>query len=305
MEHRHVIVIGAGPAGLSAGMYSAYHGFSTLIIEEKIPGGCAAEIPLLENYPGYSEGIAGKDLVERMVQQCEKAGAEIHQFEKVIELDFEGENNVVKTDKSVYQADAMILAMGRSCSLLGIPGEEEFRGKGVSYCAVCDGYFFKEKRVIVVGYGNRSAEVAIYLSGLASDVKLLCQEKTLCAEQIIIENLEKQKVEILENMELTEIKGNINVESVILTNNKTGENKEIDIDGVFFQLEGIPNSQIAKQSGINVDEDEYIIVDDKGMTNIDGIYAIGDITIYPTKLVVTAVSQAAVAAIEVSRYINR
>lgn len=305
MEHRHVIVIGAGPAGLSAGMYSAYHGFSTLIIEEKIPGGCAAEIPLLENYPGYSEGIAGKDLVERMVQQCEKAGADIHQFEKVIELDYEGENNVVKTDKSVYQADAIILAMGRSCSLLGIPGEDEFRGKGVSYCAVCDGYFFKEKRVIVVGYGNRSAEVAIYLSGLASDVKLLCQEKTLCAEQIIIENIEKQKVEILENMELTEIKGNINVESVILTNNKTGEIKEIDIDGVFFQLEDIPNSQIAKQSGINVDENEYIIVDDKGMTNIDGIYAIGDITICPTKLVVTAVSQAAVAAIEVSRYINR
>ena len=305
MEHRHVIVIGAGPAGLSAGMYSAYHGFSTLIIEEKIPGGCAAEIPLLENYPGYSEGIAGKDLVERMVQQCEKAGAEIHQFEKVIELDFEGENNVVKTDKSVYQADAMILAMGRSCSLLGIPGEEEFRGKGVSYCAVCDGYFFKGKRVIVVGYGNRSAEVAIYLSGLASDVKLLCQEKTLCAEQIIIENLEKQKVEILENMELTEIKGNINVESVILTNNKTGENKEIDIDGVFFQLEGIPNSQIAKQSGINVDENEYIMVDNKGRTNIESIYAIGDITICPTKLVVTAVSQAAVAAIEVSRYINK
>ncbi len=305
MEHRHVMVIGAGPAGLSAGMYSAYHGFSTLIIEEKIPGGCAAEIPLLENYPGYNEGIAGKDLVERMVQQCEKAGADIHQFEKVIELDYEGENNVVKTDKSVYQADAIILAMGRNCSLLGIPGEEEFRGKGVSYCAVCDGYFFKEKRVIVVGYGNRSAEVAIYLSGLASDVKLLCQEKTLCAEQIIIENIEKQKVEILENMELTEIKGNINVESVILTNNKTGEIKEIDIDGVFFQLEDIPNSQIAKQSGINVDENEYIIVDDKGMTNIDGIYAIGDITICPTKLVVTAVSQAAVAAIEVSRYINR
>lgn len=305
MEHRHVIVIGAGPAGLSAGMYSAYHGFSTLIIEEKIPGGCAAEIPLLENYPGYNEGIAGKDLVERMVQQCEKAGADIHQFEKVIELDYEGENNVVKTDKSVYQADAIILAMGRNCSLLGIPGEEEFRGKGVSYCAVCDGYFFKEKRVIVVGYGNRSAEVAIYLSGLASDVKLLCQEKTLCAEQIIIENLEKQKVEILENMELTKIKGNINVESVILTNNKTGEIKEIDIDGVFFQLEDIPNSQIAKQSGINVDEDEYIMVDNKGRTNIESIYAIGDITICPTKLVVTAVSQAAVAAIEVSRYINR
>jgi thioredoxin reductase (NADPH) len=305
MEHREIIVIGAGPAGLAAGIYSAYYGFKTVIFEEKIPGGYAAEIPFLENYPGCSEGITGKDLVDKMVEQCKKAGAEIHSLEKVIELNLGGRKNIVKTDKSVYTADAIIIASGRRTQILEVPGEKQFRGKGISYCAVCDGIFFKEKRVVVIGEGSRAAEVAIFLSGLASHVKLICQDKRLCAEKILIENLEKQKVEILYGMELKEIKGDINVKSVVLFNKETGKRKEIDTDGVFFQLGDIPNSQIARESGIKVDKDGYIIVDDKGRTEIDGIYAVGDITTWPTKLVVTAIAQAAVTAVDVSEYINR
>jgi thioredoxin reductase (NADPH) len=305
MEHRDIIVIGAGPAGLASGIYSAYYGFKTLIFEEKIPGGYAAEIPFLENYPGCSEGITGKDLVDKMVEQCKKAGAEIHSLEKVIELNQGGRKNIVKTDKSIYTADAIIIASGRRTQILEVPGEKQFRGKGISYCAVCDGIFFKEKRVVVIGEGSRAAEVAIFLSGLASHVRLVCQDKRLCAEKILKENLEKQKIEILYGMELKEIKGDINVKSVVLFNKETGKIKEIDTDGVFFQLGDIPNSQIARESGIKVDKDGYIIVDDKGRTGIDGIYAVGDITACPTKLVVTAIAQAAVAAIDVSEYINR
>jgi len=305
MQHRDVILIGAGPAGLTAGYYCSFYGFDTMIFEEKIPGGYAAEIPILENYPGYVEGITGKDLVDKMLQQCKKNGAEIHQFEKVIELRPQGKKYTVKTDKSVYSAEAVIIGSGRDPKALGVPGEDQFRGKGVSYCAVCDGLFFKEKKVIIVGDDRRTAEVAIFLSGLASQVKLVCHKEKLCAEKILIENLEKQKVEILHGMELKEIKGDITVKSVVLSNKETGEAKEIYTDGVFFQLEGIPNSQIARESEIEVDQDGYIIADDKGRTNMDGVYAIGDVTNCPTKLIVSAVAQAAVSALDVLEHIQR
>jgi thioredoxin reductase (NADPH) len=298
-------VIGAGPGGLTAGHYCSLYGLDTLILEEKIPGGYAAEIPFLENYPGCIEGISGKDLVDKMVQQCEKTGAEIHQFEKVIGLNFEGKKYIVKTEKSDYSAEAVIIASGRYPRVLGVPGESQFQGKGVSHCAVCDGVFFKEKKVMVIGEDRRAAEVAIFLSGLVSQVKLVCRKQKLCAEKILIEDLEKQKIEILGDMELKEIKGDVKVKSVILTHKRTGDTKEIDADGVFFQLEGIPNSQIAKESGIKVDKDGYILVNEKGKTNVDRVYAIGDITASPTKLVVTATAQAAVAALDLLEHIPR
>ena len=303
MQNRDIIVMGAGPAGLTAGIYLSYYGFDTLIFEEKIPGGDAAEIPFIENFPGYSEKITGKDLVDKMVQQCKKSGAEIHQLEKVTELNLKDKKNIVNTEKSVYTATSVIIASGRYTKVIGVPGESQFRGKGVSYCAVCDGFFFKEKKVIIVGEDSRAAEVAIYLSGLASDAKLVCDKEKLCAERILIEHLENQKVEILRNMELKEIKGDINVKSVVLINKETGKTKEIDTDGVFFQLEGIPNSQIARESGVKVDNDGYIFVDNKGKTNIDSVYAIGDVTTCPIKLVLTAVAQAASAAIDVVKHI--
>jgi thioredoxin reductase (NADPH) len=305
MKDHDIILIGAGPAGLTAGYYCSHFGFDTLILEEKMPGGNAAEIPVVENYPGYSEGITGKDLVDKMAQQCTKAGAEIRQFEKVIELNLKSEKKIVKTEKSTYSSDMIIIASGANYRVLGVPGEERLHGKGVSYCAVCDGFFFKEKKVIIIGEDRRAAEVAIFLSRLASDAKLICSGERVCAENILIEDLERQKVEILADTELKEIKGDIKVESFILSNKKTGETKEIDADGVFFQLEGIPNSLIAKESGIKVDQDGFIIVDGRGRTNIDGVYAVGDITHSSTKLVVTAVSQAANAAIDILNRMDR
>jgi len=305
MQHRDALVIGAGPAGLAVGIYLARYGLETIIFEEKVLGGYAAEIPFLENFPGYGEGITGKDLVDKMVQQCKEAGADIHQFERVKGLNFEGKKPIVKTEKSDYSAEAVIIASGRDTKVLGVPGEDQFRGKGVSYCAVCDGVFFKEKKVIVVGEDRRAAEVAIFLSGIASDVKLICGKKELCAEKVLIEDMEKQKVEVLSNTELKEIKGDITVKSVVLMNKGTQDIKEIDADGIFFQLEGIPSSQIARESGVRVDEDGYILVDNRGRTNIDRVYAIGDITSHPTKLVLLAVSQAAAAALDVLDHIHR
>jgi len=305
MQNYDIIVIGAGPAGLTAGFYLGLYGLEAVILEEKIAGGYAAEIPSLENYPGCVEGISGKDIVDRMVAQCKKAGTEIRQFEKVIGLEFEKEKHIVKTDKSDFSAQAVIIASGRYPKMLGVPGEDQFHGKGISHCAVCDGAFFRDKKVVVVGEDRRAAEVAIFLSKIAAEVRLICGKEELCAEMILLEDLEKQKVEILVHKEIKEIKGDIKVKSLVLFDKVSGERDEMDTDGIFVQLEGVPNSQMAKEIGIKVDKDGYILVDDRGRTNIENIYAVGDVIASPTKLVITATAQAATAALNVLEHINR
>jgi len=268
-----------------------------LILEENIPGGLAAEIPVLENYPGFSEGISGRSLIDRMVKQCKRAKIEIHQFEKVAKLNHKGVEKTIETAKSRYTTNAVIIASGRHSKTVSVPGADKLRGRGISYCAVCDSAFFKGKKVAVIGEGSPAAEVALYLAESASSVTLICLRPRIEAEKILIERLTGEKREILTNMEVREIKGDIKVKSVVLSDKKTGDTKELETDGVFFQLEEAPNSQLAEQIGIKVDEKGYIIVDEKGRTNIDDVYAVGDVTNHPVKLkqVITAVAQAAVA----------
>jgi len=295
MEQKDLIIIGAGPAGLSAGIHAGYFGIKALIFEGNIPGGLTVEIPFLENYPGLKDGITGSSFIERMVEQCNKYGGEIHQFEKVVKLDFKDKEKIVKTDKSEYMTNAVIIASGRMPKTLGVSGEDEFRGKGVSYCAVCDGAFFKGKKVIVIGEKSPAAEIAVYFSNLASKVTLICLKPRIEAEKILIERLVGKKVKILNNVEVKELKGDVKIKSVVLSDKNTGEIKEMETDGVFFQLEEIPNSQLAKKAGIEINEKDYIVVDEKGRTNIDGVYAIGNVTNHSVKQVITAVAQAAVA----------
>ena len=295
MEQADVIIIGAGPAGLSAGIYAGYYGLKAIIFEENIPGGLASEIPLLEDYPGFYEGISGRGLVEKMVEQCKKPEIEIRQFEKVNNVTFKEKRKIVETDKSKYVADYVIIASGRHPKTLGVPGENEFRGKGVSYCAVCDSAFFRNRKVIVIGEGSPAAEVALYLVEIASSLVLVCLRPRAEAERILVERLAKRKVEVLVNMEAKEIKGDMKVKSVILADKKTGDTKEIETDGVFLQLEETPNSQLAEKAGIRINEKKYIVVDEKGLTNIEGVYAVGDIIDRPIKKTITAVAQAAIA----------
>ncbi len=304
-EHWDLIVVGAGPAGLTAGLYGARSGLKTLVLEEKTPGGTAAETPLVENYPGFYEGISGRDLVEKMTEHCRKVGAKVNELEKVVGLDLKGQKKVVKTDRSAYTASAVIIASGCHYRSLGVSGEEEFRGRGVSYCAVCDGAFFKGGKVLVVGGGNSAAVSAIFLANLASDVKLAHRRAQLRAEEALVKDLQAQKVEVLWNTELKEIKGDVKVRSVILTNNKTGETKETDVDGVFVQVGEVPNSQFAKEAGVEVNRGGYIVVDERQGTNINGVYAAGDVTTGPVKQIGTAVGQAIVAATEAFGYIKR
>jgi len=304
MENWDLIIIGAGPAGLTAGIYGARSGLKTLIIEEKTPGGAAAESPLIENYPGFP-AISGRELIDKMVEHCKKFEVPINELEKVVELDLKGERKVVKTDRATYTASAIIVASGCHYRELGVPGENEFRGRGVSFCAVCDGAFFKGRRVIVLGGGNSAAVSALYLSNLASNVKLAHRRDTLRAEEALAKDLQERNVELLWNTEIKEIKGDVKVKSVVLFNNKTGETKEIEMDGVFVQVGEVPNTQFAKEVGVEVDKGGYIIVDERQRTNINGVYAAGDVTTGPVKQVGTAVGQAIVAATEAFGYIKR
>lgn len=304
MEEWDLIIIGAGPAGLTAGIYGTRSGLRTLILEEGTPGGAAAESPLIENYPGFPS-ISGQELVSRMVEQCKKFEVQINQMEKVVRLDIKGEKKVVKTEKTTYTTSAIIIASGCHHQELGVPGESEFRGRGVSYCAVCDGAFFKGKRVLVVGGGNSASTSAIHLSNLASEVKLAHRRDRLRAEEVLAKDLHGRGVEILWNTELKEIRGDTGVRSVRLFHNRKGETKEMEIDGVFIQAGEVPNSQIAREAGIKVDGEGYVLVDERQRTNVEGVYAAGDVTSGSVKQVGAAVGQAIQAAIDAFGYIKK
>jgi len=304
MEHWDLIIIGAGPSGLTAGIYGARSGLKTLILEEKTPGGATAESPLIENYPGFP-AVSGRKLIDKMVEHCQKFEVPINELERVVELDLKGEKMVVKTDRAAYTASAVIVASGCHYRELRVPGEKEFRGRGVSYCAVCDGAFFKGKRVIVMGGGNSAAVSAIYLSNLTSDVMLAHRRDRLRAEEALVKDLQARNVKILWNTDLKEIRGDDKVKSVTVFNNKTGETKEIEVDGVFVQVGEVPNSQIVREAGVEVDKGGYIIVDERQRTSIRGVYAAGDVTTGPVKQIGTAVGQAIIAATEAFGYIKR
>ena len=305
MSDWDLIVVGAGPAGLTAGIYGARSGLKVLILDEKQAGGTLTIIPWIENYPGFPNGISGEELARRIIDQCRKFDVEMHEFESAVKINFRDENKIVKTDKAEYSTKTVIIASGSRHKKLGVPGEKEFEGKGVSYCALCDGAFFKGLNVLVVGGGNTAAMSAIYLADLASKVYLAHRRKQLRAEEIYIKELNKKGVEVLWNTEVREIRGNSKVEKVILYNNETGKEKELVIDGVFIFVGEEPNSDFAKKSGIKVDEEGYIIVDALQRTNIEGVYAAGDVTIYPIKQIGTAIGQAIVAATEAYKYVKK
>ncbi|MCS7114815.1 MAG: thioredoxin-disulfide reductase [Nitrososphaerota archaeon] len=305
MENWDLIIIGAGVAGLTAGIYGVRSGLKTLIMEEKMAGGTVVNAPIIENYPGF-ERISGMELAQKIAAQCRSLGAAIREFEKVVSLNLNGEDKIVKTDKGVYRAKAVIIASGTSHRELGVPGEAEFKGRGVTHCGICDGPLFKGKRVLVVGGGNSAVATALYLSDIVSEVKVVHRRSSFRAEEALVKALiGKSNVEVLWNTELKEIKGEKLVSKAVLYNNKTGEIKEMPVEGIFVQVGEVPNSQLAREAGVEVDENGYIKVDIHQQTNILGVYAAGDVTNHPFKQVGTAVGQGITAAMEAYGYIRR
>ncbi len=305
MESWDVIIIGAGSAGLSAGIYTVRSGLKTLILDEKFAGGTIADASKVVNYPGFAE-ISGGELAEKMTSQARKVGATIHDLEVATELQLTGELKVVKTPSASYQAKAVIISMGSHYKELGVKGEAQFKGKGVSYCGVCDGPFFKGKRVLVVGGGNTACITTLYLSGLASQVYVIHRRQAFRAEESLVADLSaKNNVTVMWNTEVQEIKGDKQVKTVTLIDNMTQKTNEIAVDAVFVQIGEAPNSQLAKAAGVETDEHGFIKVDVKQQTNVPGVFAAGDITDQPIKQVGTAVGQGITAALEAYSYIRR
>ncbi|MCX8153368.1 MAG: FAD-dependent oxidoreductase [Candidatus Bathyarchaeota archaeon] len=305
MENWELIIIGAGAAGLSAGIYGARSGLKTLIIEEKMAGGTTSDAPIIENYPGLLQ-ISGSELAEKMVLQCRKVGVTIHELEPVSFLDLKSERKIVKTSRAAYEADAIIVATGSHYRELGVKGETVFRGKGVSYCGVCDGPLFKGKKVLVVGGGNSAVTTALYLSGIAAEVFLVHRRDDLRAEEVLVKILvSKKNTKLYLNTEVIEIKGEKFVTSALIFDKKRNETKELAVDAVFVQVGETPNSKIARDAGVEVDDEGYIKIDLFQRTNIPGVYAAGDVTNHPVKQVGTAVGQGITAALSAYGYIRR
>ena len=305
MENWDLIIIGAGAAGLAAGIYGARSGLKTMIIEEKMAGGTTSDAPVVENYPGFSQ-INGGELAEKMTLHCRKTGVTIRELEAVTGLELQGDRKIVKTSKAAYEANALIIATGSHYREIGAIGEKEFRGRGVSYCGVCDGPLFKGKRVLVVGGGNSAAITTLYLSGIVAEVMVAHRREAFRAEEAYVKDIaSKKNVQVFWNTEVKEIKGEKVVNKVLLFNNKSGEVKELAVDAVFVQVGEAPNSQLAQESGVEVNEHGYVKIDMFQRTSVSGVYAAGDVTNHPVKQVGTAVGQGITAALEAYGYVRR
>ena len=305
MENWDLIIVGAGAGGLAAGIYGARSGLKTLIVEEKIAGGTAVDAPIVENYPGFPH-ILGAELAEKMVAHCKSAGAPIHEFEPVEGFNFADGKKIVKTSQAEYEARAVIIATGAHYREINVKGEKEYKGRGVSYCGVCDGPFFKGKKVAVVGGGNSACTTSLYLSGLAAEVIVIHRRNAFRAEEVLSKDIaSKSNMKVFWDSEVKEIKGDRLVSAVVLSNTKTGETTEVAVNGVFVQIGETPNSQIAKEAGVKVNEDGYIEININQRTNIPGVYGVGDVTNHPVMQIGTAVGQGITAALDAYNYIRR
>ena len=292
MNEYDIIIIGAGPGGLTAGIYAGRQGTKNLILDKGLAGGLGREVPEMENYPGFSS-ISGLELTKKMKEQAEK-NCELHENEEVLEIT-KADKFQVNTDKDTYIAKSIILATGSSHRHLNVDGEEEFLGRGVSYCATCDGLFFQNRDVIMVGGGNSALQEAIYLNNLGADVTVVHRRDEFQAQKHLQNIIKEKGIKTILNANVIKINGDMLVESVTLKNTKTGKTEEIPTNGVFISVGYIPHTDLAKQLGVKLDETGHIITDKNQKTNIDYVYAIGDVCV-GLKQWVVACGEGAVAA---------
>jgi thioredoxin reductase (NADPH) len=295
MEEYDIIIIGAGPAGLTAALYSGRQNFRTLILEKMITGGVGAEVPMMENYPGF-EIIAGKQLIELMKKQALKH-SEIIEKEEVKKVELVGDKMKLSADGKKYLTRAIIISTGSKHRQLEVPGELEFLGRGVCYCATCDGPLYQGRKVLIIGGGNSAAQEALYLENIGVNVALVHRRDELRAENYLQDILKEKDIPIFWDSVVKEIRGgDAGVKSVLLHNRKTGENKEVEIDGIFISIGDIPSNQVAASMGVELDSNGYIITDKAQRTNLPRVYAAGDIT-GGVKQWVVACSEGAIAAL--------
>lgn len=306
MEKIHefdTVILGGGPAGLSAAIYAARGACSTAIIDTSMLGGQPTNYLELENYPGFGL-VDGFDLMEKFEQHVDKFGVAKFPMQEIESIDLKSQIKTIVTKEATFKAKTVIIATGAKAKKLGVPGEKEFTGRGVSYCAVCDGAFYKEKTVAVVGGGNAAVEEAMYLTKFANKVYIIHRRDTLRADKIVQERAFKnEKIEFILDTIPKEILGENVVHTFVLENVKTGKSSNLQVDGVFPYVGYSPNVDGFKGQ-INQDEAGFIITDETMQTSVQGVFAVGDVRTTPLRQVITASSDGAVGAVYAVKYIE-
>jgi len=298
-----VIIIGSGPAGLTAAIYACRARLDTLVIGGMAWGGQLMFTGVVENFPGFPEGLIGSDLMGKMLEQVEKFGAKTL-MEDVASVDFSSRPFKVSVGEKVYEAKSVIVATGASPKLMGLPAEKKLTGKGVSYCATCDAAFFKDRKVVVVGGGDTALDEAMALTSYASEVTIIHRRDQLRACLLLQERaLANKKIKFIWNSVVEEILGENRVEGVKLKNLKTGESSTLPVDGVFVAIGYTPNTGVFKEQ-IQLDDFGYVVVHNETKTSVDGVFAAGDNHDLRYKQAITAAGQGAKAALDVARYIQ-
>ncbi len=288
-------IIGAGPAGYSAAIYAGRAGIKSVVFDKGIGGGLASIAPNIENYAGF-DAITGMELMEKMKKHAEKY-TNLNFNEEVIDISKENDEFLIKTTDKEHKVKAILFTTGTEHRKLNADGEKELSGKGVSYCATCDGFFFKDKKVAVIGGGNSALIEAIYLKQIGcSEVYVIHRRDQFRAEESYVKEAQDKGVKFVMDSTVEKINGENKVESLAIKNKKTNEINKIVVDGVFISIGEIPQNELAKKLDVSVDEKGYIKIDKMGRTNIKGIYAAGDIT-GGLRQVITAAAEGAVAAL--------
>ena len=299
-----VIIIGGGPAGLTAGLYASRARLKALLLEGMIVGGQMVTTDIVENYPGFPQGISGAELTAIMEEQAKRFGLTMETGE-VTGLEVARHQKIVKTTEREYRAEAIIICTGTEYRKLGIPGEAEFTGRGVSYCATCDGAFFKDSKIIVVGGGDSALTEAIFLTKFAKEITIIHRRDALRATKIYQERaFANPKINFLWNSVVEEIRGNQIVESVLVKNVISGEVREVSTEGVFMFI-GIEPKTAFLKGVVELDESGYILVDENNLqTSVDGIFAAGDARKKLLRQVATAVGDGATAAFAAEKFLE-
>lgn len=298
-----VVIIGSGPAGLTAALYAARAELKPIVIAGLNPGGQLMQTTEVENFPGFPKGILGPELMQNMMQQVEHFGAKIIQ-ENVASCDFSAHPFKITTDNQTYEAKAVIIATGAEANWLGLENEQRLRGKGVSACATCDGFFFKDKEVVVIGGGDSAMEEANFLTKFASKVTLLHRREEFKASKIMLKRAqENPKITMVTNVTVVDVLGDQTVAGVKIKHNDTGAEETISCQGYFAAIGHTPATKIFKDAGIETDEKGYIILKNHTHTNIEGVFVAGDVSDPRYRQAISAAGAGCMAALDAEKYL--
>jgi len=298
-----VIIIGSGPAGFTAGIYTSRAKLKTLIISGSLPGGQLMTTSEVENYPGFPNGIFGPELMMNMRQQAERFGTTVVDDE-VLKVDFKNRPFLISTHSESYEGRAILLCTGASPRKLGIEGEQEFGGRGVSYCATCDGPFFKGEEIAVIGGGDTAIEEATFLTKFGKAVKIIHRRDFLRASKILQEKaFENSKIQFIWNHVVTRIGGNKKIESIDIKDLTTGKIQNLSVGGLFVAIGHVPNTSIFKDQ-LELDDKGYVVIKDDTRTSVEGVFAAGDVHDYRYRQAVTAAGFGCMAALDVEKWLS-